>query len=73
MKTYRFSLILTSAQCLAYYAGHIRYVLVWADTGQKIQLHAEHFRPFITHAGVSGRFELITTAAGKFVQLKKIN
>jgi len=70
---YRFRLELTSEQCLGYYQGIVRYVLVQAESGERVQLRAEHFRPFISHAGLSGRFELMTTATGKFVSLKKIN
>ena len=72
-RVYRFRLELTSAQCLGYYQGIIRYVLVQADTGERVQISADHFRPFISHSGLSGRFELTTTAIGKFVALKKIN
>jgi hypothetical protein len=48
-------------------------VLVQAESGERVQLRAEHFRPFIHHSGLSGRFELTTTQFGKFVALKKIN
>lgn len=72
-RTYRFRLELTSDQCLGYYQGIIRYVLVQAESGERVQLSADHFRPFICHAGLYGRFELITTQTGKFVSLKKIN
>ena len=72
-RVYRFRLELTSLQCLGYYQGIIRYVLVQAETGERVQLLADHFRPFITHSGLSGRFELTTTTIGKFVALKKIN
>ena len=72
-RLYRFRLELTSEQCLGYYQGIVRYVLVQAESGEKVQLRAEHFRSFISHAGLSGRFELITTPSGKFISLKKIN
>lgn len=72
-RTYRFRLELTSEQCLGYYQGIIRYVLVQAESGEKVQLSADHFRTFISHAGLFGRFELTTTQTGKFISLKKIN
>lgn len=72
-RIYRFRLELTSEQCLGYYQGIIQYVLVQAESGERVQLRAEHFRPFISHSGLSGRFELTTTQLGKFVALKKIN
>lgn len=72
-RVYRFSVFLTEQQCLGYYQGQIKYVLVWADSGEKIQLEAHNFRRYFTHSGLSGRFELTTNQQGKFVSLKKIN
>ncbi len=72
-RLYRFSLVLTEQQILAYYSGQVKYVLVWADSGEKIQLEAHNFRRFFSHSGLSGRFELATTDQGKFVSLTKIN
>jgi len=72
-RVYRFRLELTSEQCLGYYQGIIRYILVQAESGERVQISADHFRPFISHSGLSGRFELTTTEMGKFMALKKIN
>lgn len=72
-RTYRFHAVLTAEQCLAYYQGAITQVLVWAESGEKVQLPAHHFRPYISHFGLNGYFELTTTATGKFIGLKKIN
>jgi hypothetical protein len=72
-KSYKFRAVLTAEQCLAYYEGAVTQVLVRADSGEKIQLSAHHFRSYITHFGLSGYFELTTTLQGKFISLKKIN
>ncbi len=72
-KSYKFHAVLSAEQCLAYYEGAVTQVLVRADSGEKIQLSAHHFRPFITHLGLTGYFELTTTSQGKFIALKKIN
>ena len=72
-RVYRFRLELTSEQCLGYYQGIIRYILVQAESGERVQISADHFRQFISHSGLSGRFELTTTEMGKFMALKKIN
>jgi hypothetical protein len=72
-RVYRFSVLLTEQQCLGYYSGQIKYVLVWADSGEKIQLEAQNFRRFFTHSGLSGRFELTTNDQGKLINLRKIN
>jgi hypothetical protein len=72
-RIYRFRLVLTTEQCLGYYQGQIQYVLVQAESGERVQLRADHFRAFFTHNGLSGSFELTTTQQGKFVALKKLN
>ncbi|RVU40837.1 DUF2835 family protein [Rheinheimera riviphila] len=72
-RIYRFRLELSPEQCLGYYQGIIQYVLVQAESGERVQLRAENFRAFITHNGLSGSFELTTTEQGKFIALKKIN
>lgn len=72
-RSYKFQVVLTAEQCLAYYQGAINQILVWAESGEKVQLSAHHFRPYISHFGLNGYFELTTTATGKFIALKKIN
>ncbi len=72
-RIYRFRLELSTEQCLGYYQGIIQYVLVQAESGERVQLRAEHFRAFFSHHGLSGHFELTTTQQGKFVALKKLN
>ncbi len=72
-RTYQFWVVLTAEQCLAYYQGAVTQVLVRADSGEKIQLPVHHFRPYISHFGLNGYFQLTTTATGKFIALKKIN
>ncbi len=72
-KKYIFSIHLTAEQVLWYYQGHIKSVVVQADSGQRVQLELKHFKPFIHHDGVKARFELVTSLSGNFISLKKIN
>ncbi len=73
MHYYYFGAILTPEQCQAYYQGHIKYVLVTADDGQKIQLAFRHLLPFISMNGIRGRFRLTVHKNGSFQNLEKIN
>lgn len=72
-KTYRFRLILTTEQILAYYQGHVTAVVVQADNGLRVQLDLRHFRRYFQHSGLDGYFELFTDEKGKFKALHKIN
>ena len=73
MQRYYFSMHLTVEQCQGYYRGDIRYVVVMADSGQRVQLLFRHFQPFISSIGIRGRFRLTTQENGSFVSLEKIN
>jgi hypothetical protein len=72
-KVYRFYLQLSAEQVLWYYQGHVKSVVVLAESGEKIQLELKHFKPFIRHHGVKAYFELVTTEHGNFIAIKKIN
>ncbi len=72
-RKYIFSMYLTAEQVLWYYQGHIKSVVVQADSGERVQLELRHFKPFIRHEGVKARFELVTSLSGNFISLKKIN
>lgn len=73
MQRYYFSMHLTVEQCQGYYRGEIRYVVVKADSGQRVQLLFRHFQPFVSSIGIRGRFRLTTEETGRFVSLEKIN
>ena len=73
MQRYYFSMHLTVEQCQGYYSGAIRYVVVKADSGQRVQLLFRHFQPFVSAIGIRGRFRLTTEESGRFVSLEKIN
>lgn len=73
MKRYFFNVSLTVEQCQAYYQGQVKYVLVFADSGEKVQLPFRHFQPFISHLGIYGRFRLTLDNSTAFVALDKIN
>lgn len=43
------------------------------DEGLRVQFPAQALRPFVTHLGVRGRFELRFTDQGKFQGLSQIS
>jgi hypothetical protein len=71
MTTLCFSLSLSSEQYLAYYQGHARRVSVMTDDGHRIEFPAEHLRPYLTHEGISGHFEIEFDQQHRFVALRR--
>lgn len=73
MQKYYFSAFVTSEQCLGYYRGDIKNVIVTAESGERVQLPFRYFQPFIDVNGIRGEFCLTLNANGAFVRLEKIN
>jgi hypothetical protein len=72
-RQYLFGAFLAREKCLLYYQGSLRFVVVTADTGERIQLGLKHFRPYFTAVGLRGRFRLTLSENGAFEGLEKIN
>ncbi|MBZ9610743.1 DUF2835 family protein [Rheinheimera maricola] len=73
MRRYFFNAYITADQCYGYYRGKIKYVVVTADGGEKVQLHFRHFQRFVDVNGFRGRFRLTVDENDAFVSLEKIN
>lgn len=73
MRRYHFSAIVTIEQCLGYYRGDIKNVIVTADGGERVQLPFRYFQPFIEASGIRGQFCLTLNEHGAFESLEKIN
>ena len=65
-------LALPAERYLAWYRGQAGRVLVHARDGRSISLPAHHLRPFLSHEGVYGSFELTFTGEGKLVSLERL-
>jgi NAD+--asparagine ADP-ribosyltransferase len=70
---FRFYLNLTADQYLRVYQGTAKRVLVIANDGQRIEFPAQNIKKFLTHDGISGRFEMELTSENKFVAIRKIS
>jgi hypothetical protein len=58
MKRFEFHLRITADQCLDYYRGTARYVIVRSATGENVQFPASLLQQFVTPDGVHGDFAL---------------
>jgi Protein of unknown function (DUF2835) len=72
MTEYRFRLAISAEQCLAYYEGAARAVVVTLADGQNLQFPAESLRPFITRDGVHGAFVLRVDANNKLQAIERV-
>jgi hypothetical protein len=72
MKRFEFQLQISHPQYLDYYRGVIRQVSVQCSNGQNIQFPAALLTPFVSSAGVRGRFVLTCDDDGKGSTLQRI-
>jgi len=72
-KHYRFSIHINQQQYLRYYQGSASTVQVYSECGQLLRFPASRLRPFLTHTGISGRFQMTVNAENRFLDLKKLN
>ena len=68
-----FSLNIPAEKYQSYYEGVASAVNVQAEDGRRIQFPASELRPFFTHNGIQGRFEIEFSETHKLVGLKKLN
>lgn len=57
---------------LKLYRGLSQVVSTRALDGRRVQFPANILRPWVTHAGIHGRFLIRFTAAGKFSDIRRL-
>lgn len=72
MPIMRFSLAISSERYLAWYAGAASAVQVRADDGRTLRFPAAELRPFVTHDGIRGRFEIEFDDNHRLVGLRRL-
>ncbi|MDT8372283.1 MAG: DUF2835 family protein [Gammaproteobacteria bacterium] len=70
--TVRFRLNIPREQAMRYYNGTVRFVIVHAENGQRIQFPAQHIRPFITQSGVQGIFSISFDDHHKMIGVERV-
>ena len=68
----RFKLFIPADRILSYYQGAAKSVSVMSYEGKRIEFPAEKLRPFLSHDGVMGEFELEYDANKRFVALHRL-
>ena len=52
--------------------GHANRVMLRSRDGRKVSLPAHHLRPFLTHDGIHGSFELEFDPSGSLLALRRL-
>lgn len=71
MKHFEFVLNISSQRYLQYYRGSVRQVVALSTAGATVQFPAALLTPFVSTAGISGRFVLTCNDHGKGAELKR--
>lgn len=74
MPRLHFVIHISAEEYLRYYQFRANQVVVATEEGPTLRLPARHFRPFITHDGIHGRFCVIYDAREqKLLDLKRLS
>jgi len=73
METFYFDLAIPGERLLAYYQARAHSILAVAHDGRCLQLPARHFRPFVTHAGLFGRFCVVVDQHRRLLRLERLD
>lgn len=73
MKIYTFDINMSYAKCQDLYAQDIKFVIVHAHSGERLQLPKDNFKRFLLPSGLSGAFKLTVNAQNKIISLQKLN
>ncbi len=72
MAKLRFSLNITAEEYLQFYRGTAASVLTVTDSGQQLQFPAAELRPYVSHTGIHGRFEIEFNERNKLQRLTRL-
>lgn len=70
---YTFRLTISPDDVLKFYEGSINAISVITEQGLRLQLPFHHLKPFVSMAGVQGRFRVTLSPTNKLVRIERIN
>ncbi|MDR4495846.1 MAG: DUF2835 domain-containing protein [Nitrospirales bacterium] len=73
MQTVRVSLRISARRFQAYYEGAVDSVVAQAEDGRTVQFPARVLRPFLTHRGIEGIFDLTFSDRQKFHSINRVH
>lgn len=72
-KQFEVSLAIAADEYLKLYRGVASEVIAHADGGARIRFPANALKPFVTHAGVYGRFVISVDQNNRLQSVKRVN
>ncbi|MCT7656723.1 DUF2835 domain-containing protein [Oceanimonas sp. NS1] len=72
MQRLRFRLAISAAELQRYYSGRVSALTVMTEQGLRLQLPLHHFRRYVGHAGLSGRFEVVLNEHNQLQRLERL-
>lgn len=69
---YFFSVNMPYSECESLYLGQVKYVVVTADSGLRIQVPSVNIRKFVDTRGLVGRFRLSVDTNNKIQELVRV-
>ena len=72
MRSYRTHIVLRETQLQALYSGAASQVVVRDVRGVRIAFPLHRLRPFVTHTGIDGWFELKVSSDDRLVDLQQL-
>lgn len=72
LNTYFFRLNISYTECQLMYQPGNNTCQIRAESGARVQVPTKNLRPFVTSAGIKGRFRLITDQNNKLKSFEKI-
>ncbi|WP_087017843.1 DUF2835 family protein [Thaumasiovibrio subtropicus] len=72
MKAYTFRISISYHLFMQHYNGVAKTVLIECEQGLRLQLPATRFRPYLTHAGINGRFRIIIDENNRIKQMDRL-
>lgn len=73
MQTVRVSLRISARRFQAYYEGVVDSVVAQADDGRIVQFPARVLRPFLSHRGIEGVFDITFSSHHKFHSIIRVS
>ncbi|MDO3382209.1 DUF2835 domain-containing protein [Gilvimarinus algae] len=67
------NLTISAEKLERWYEGSAREVLAYSVDGRKIRFPVSILRPFVTHSGIRGRFQIVFDGDNRFKSIHRID
>lgn len=72
VKSVTLQLVISADELQRWYQGRAQQIVATAIDGKKVRFPVNILRPFVTHEGISGTFNIVFNDAGEFHQIHEV-